>query len=249
MADTAKTPSPPRFVVPTSILAGALVLCTFMIAGTVKEVAMSRQAITVKGYAEVKIKSDLAVWRATLQARDKDLSSAYQKLSDHLKVALDKLRVMGVEEKELEISGVSTSFIYEYSPKGEQTNKVQGYELSQNIKLVSSDIRLVRKVSRKSSALIREGIEFRSYQPEYHFTKLDDLKIELLGNATEDARKRAEQLASKSGARVGALKSASQGVFQITSAYSTEVSNMGYFDTESIDKAVKAVVTVQYFIR
>src|SRR4029077_8073817 len=97
-------------------------------------------------------------------------------------------------------------------------------------------------------ALIQDGIAFTSNAPEYYFTKLDDLKIQMLGQATKDARERAEQLAVNSRSKVGALRSASQGVFQITPPFSTEVSNTGQSDTTSIDKSIKALVTVEYAI-
>lgn len=107
---------------------------------------------------------------------------------------------------------------------------------------------LVTRISRESSELIKEGVEFNSSSPQYFYTKVNDLKIEMLGEATKDAKLRAEQLAINSGGKVGALRSAAQGVFQITTAYSTEVSDHGIYDTSTIEKSIKAVVTVQYSI-
>jgi hypothetical protein len=75
------------------------------------------------------------------------------------------------------------------------------------------------------------------------------LKIQLLGEATKNARMRAEELASNSGSQVGELKYASQGVFQITPVNSTDVSDYGIYDTFTIDKSINAVVTIEYSIK
>jgi hypothetical protein len=96
---------------------------------------------------------------------------------------------------------------------------------------------------------MREGIRYESRAPEYFYTKLDDLKIQMLGEAAKDARNRAEQLVSASGAKVGPLRSAQQGVFQITPPHSTDTSDYGVLDTSTVEKSIKAVVTMEYGIR
>ena len=77
---------------------------------------------------------------------------------------------------------------------------------------------------------------------------MEQLKLELLGNATKNAYDRAKALAENSRGKVGALNSASQGVFQITPVDSTDVSDGGEYDTTTIEKKVKAVVTLEYHI-
>ena len=132
--------------------------------------------------------------------------------------------------------------------QGVSTHTIEGYVLTQAVGLDSEDVALVNRISKESTALIRDGIAFESSDPDYYYTKLDGLKIEMLGLAAEDARARAEQLAAKSGARLGVLRNASQGVFQITPAYSTATSGYGMYDTSTIVKAIKSVVTVEYAI-
>ena len=79
--------------------------------------------------------------------------------------------------------------------------------------------------------------------------KIEELKINMQGEAAKDARLRAEELVSKSsGSKIGPLRSAQQGVFQITPAFSTSTSDYGEFDTSSIAKRIKAVVTMEYAI-
>jgi hypothetical protein len=77
---------------------------------------------------------------------------------------------------------------------------------------------------------------------------IDTLKISMLAEASADAHLRANAMVSKSGSSVGSLLSCKQGVFQITDAHSTAVSDYGEYDTTSIDKRIKAVVTMEYEI-
>jgi hypothetical protein len=84
--------------------------------------------------------------------------------------------------------------------------------------------------------------------PNYFYTKLDELKIEMLATATENAKQRAENMAKASGNRIGFMRSARMGVFQITSPNSTDVSDSGINDTSSIEKKVTAVVSVTFSI-
>jgi len=84
----------------------------------------------------------------------------------------------------------------------------------------------------KATELLNEGVEFTSGEPQYY----SDLKIEVLSVAFKDAKVRAEKIAENTGCRLGRLTSFYMGVFQITPLYSTAVSDLGMYDTTSIDK-------------
>ncbi len=120
--------------------------------------------------------------------------------------------------------------------------------VSQNFTIASRDVNAVTRVARDAGGLIAEGIELNSNSPRYLYTRLDELKLAMLSEAVANARQRADLLVSGSGDRLGSLRSASQGVFQITPAFSNEISGSGENDTTSIDKVIKAVVTVEYAI-
>ena len=87
---------------------------------------------------------------------------------------------------------------------------------------------------------------FASYAPDFYFTGLEPLKLDLLEQASANARLRADRLATSTGSWVKGIVSASQGVFQITGPHSTETSGGGLYDTSTIDKKVRAVVTMKY---
>ena len=231
------------------LLAVGIIISTFVISNTVERVKTQNQRITVKGFAERTITSDIAVWEGQITARSSELVTAYDNLQADLQKVLSYLKEQGVQSNDISMSAVTTRIQYRRTDKGGSTNIVDGYVLVQNVKISSSNIEQVAGISSSITDLIKEGIEFDSFAPRYFYTKLDDIKIELLGEATKNAGMRASSLAENSGSKVGALKYASQGVFQITPLYSTEVSGYGVYDTSTIEKSVKAVVTIEYSIR
>ena len=102
------------------------------------------------------------------------------------------------------------------------------------------------EVSRAATELINQGIAIDSGAPEYHYTRLGELKIQMLHEAAKDTRVRAQQIADATGAKLGPLRSARMGVMQINPADSTETSSEGNNDTSSLDKDVIAVVTSNF---
>jgi len=207
-----------------------------------------QNTIKVKGIADQQITSDSASWTASWTVRSTTLKEGYVELEKHRDVVKKFLNESQVPESECVYSAVSTQTIFKQDEQGHQTNDVFGYVLNQTVEIKSKNVRLVETVSKSVTELIKEGIEIQSFRPEFLFSGLEQLKLELLGNATKNAYERAKTLAENSHGKVGALNSASQGVFQITPVDSTDVSDGGEYDTTTIDKRVKAVVTLEFHV-
>jgi len=227
----------------------ALIISTSIVMRTVARIKITNQTISVKGYAEKDIVSDWARWRGSFQVKTADLVAGYKELEQDLAKVLAYLTEHGVAQQDVTVGSVSTETQYARNEKGIKTNEIEAYILRQSVEIKTTDTALVDTISRGSTSLLKEGVEFTSHHPEYLYTQLDNLKIEMIGRATENARRRAEQLVTKSGGQVGSLRAAQQGVFQITPKYSTEVSGYGTYDTSTIEKKIKAVVTIEYTIR
>ncbi|MBN8550793.1 MAG: SIMPL domain-containing protein [Deltaproteobacteria bacterium] len=230
-------------------LALGLIISSFVISQKLVEMKLANQVITVKGYAERKLSSDLAVWRGTFAVNSKDLVSGYAQIQSDLEKVLKYFDSKGVQRDSVGVSAVQNEALYKMSSEGSATNEIEGYRLSQTVTLQSNEISRIDKLSKESTVLIKDNIGFTSEQPEYYYTKIDDLKIEMLGEAAKDAKERAVRLAESSGNKVGALRSAQQGVFQITAQNSANVSDYGEYNTSAIEKSIKAVVTMQYSIQ
>jgi hypothetical protein len=216
--------------------------------GFLKVMRFSREVITVTGSAQKEIMSDYVVWSCTVTKREVDLASAYK----NLKADVEKVKIYfgksGISKEEMIISQITTETVYKKNEKGNDTNDIEGYKLKQSVELRSGDVEKITGLSRGSTELIDQGVQFESWAPDYFYTKIDELKIEMLAKATENAKARAENMAKATGNKIGVMRSAKMGVFQITPVNSTDVSDWGVYDTTSPDKKVTAVVNVSFAI-
>lgn len=206
------------------------------------------QAITVKGYAEQDVVSDVGKFTCTCGARGKSLPEAYATLQTSRSAAQAYLKRQGFAEPELKADTIQISKIAKRAEKGKETNEIEYYDLYQTITIASSNVALLRAVSTTLTELIKDGIDISASPPEFLVSDLKNTKLELLARATEDGYRRAVALAENSRGKVGALQSAQQGVFQITPRHSTDTSGCGLYDTSTIEKTAKAVVTLEYAI-
>ena len=217
--------------------------------GFLKVMKFTREQISVTGSATKEIRSDYIIWKGTFSRRDSNLKTAYTGLKNDLEKIKRYFTSKGVDENEVAVSSVGTNVVYRKNEKGNDTNDIQYYSLSQAVEIRSSDVEKITDVSRESTELIDQGVEFASQSPEYFYKKLDELKLEMLSKASENAKQRAENMVRAAGNKIGLMRSAKMGVFQITPATSTEVTDWGTNDTTSLDKKVMAVVTVSFAIQ
>lgn len=230
-------------------LATGLVLAAWIVGSSLERIKLAGDKITVKGYAEEKVISDAGTWRAIVSVRAPDLPTAYGKLekdSNRVQVFIES--VAGADASKLQPGTVNTQTLFEFGPGGVQTGRILGYELSRTFEFSSQDVQRIGQIAAQSSRLISEGVALNSMPPQYFYKDLNAVKVRLIGAATRDSLLRAQQFAANSGVTVGALRSASQGVFQITSPNSTETADYGSYDTSTVEKLVKAVVTVEYAV-
>lgn len=230
-------------------LALGLIISVYIAAGVVEEIQVRDKTISVKGYAEQPIKANLGIWSASLRVEARELPQAAAKLERDRNVLIDFLNQLGFESRDISLSSIDITERFKRDEKGRETSELAKYVLSQNYSIESEDVALIAKTSVVSGDLLVEGLELHVHDPRYLYTRLNDLKLQMLEKATVNGRERVLKLISASDASIGALRSASQGVFQITPINSTEVSGYGMNDTSTIDKAIKAVVAVEYEIQ
>lgn len=234
-------------IVIAAILGGSFIAATSIATKGFVDVKGSN-SITVTGSAKKQIKSDLIVWRGNFTAQTPTMGEAYKKLSGDLEKVKAYLVSKGIKEGDMVISSINTSPITEITSNGTYTNNVIAYRMDQYIEISSSDVDGITKLSREATDLINQGVEFQSQPPQYFYTKIADLKVKMLAEATKDAKARAEQIALNTGSKIGDLQSAKMGVFQITALYSNDVVDGGYNDTSSIDKEITAVISCSFHL-
>jgi hypothetical protein len=206
------------------------------------------EAITVTGSAKKRIRSDLVVWSAGVSTQASEVTDAYRQLSEIIPRIKQYLVSKGIAEDQMTASSISTTTQKKQDANGNETSEITGYVLSQQIDVKSFDVDKIAQIAREATELINQGILIESRSPQFYYTKIGDLKIEMLGEAAKDAKERAERIAASTGNSIGSVRSARMGVLQITAADSTEVSDSGIYDTSSIDKDMTAVVNVSFAV-
>ena len=208
--------------------------------------------IKVTGLGKADFSSDLIVWEGRFGSQNIDLKQAYLTLESN-KSTIDKyLTKKGINTNQLVYSAVKTNQKNKriYSSSGDYIGeKFSGYELTQSVQIESKEVDKIEKVAREVTELLNQGVEFYSESPRYYYTKLADLKIEMISKATKDARIRAEKISEFSGGELGELESANMGIFQITGQNSKEnYSWGGTFNTSSKEKTASITMKLVYKI-
>ena len=239
--------------VSTAIIAVALIITAIIVAGAYKAKFNKQVTISVTGLAEKSFASDLIVWRGEYQRKSLDLKEAYALIKNDETNVRQYLKSNEIEDNEIVFSSISIQkeFDIKRNEEGKQISSVfAGYKLSQTVTVESTNIDRVEVVSREVTKLIESGIEISSLEPSYFYTKLSELKIDLLAKASADAKKRAETIAVNSGGALGKILRADMGVFQITAPNSNEdFSYGGAFNTSSKNKKASITIRINYSIK
>ncbi len=210
------------------------------------------QVIHVKGMSQQNFESDLIVWSASFSRTSYDLKDAYRQIANDRKVIESYLAKKGISSREITFEAVDVQKLYHtYYDENDHYQRVfDGYQLTQELKIQSQDVNDVEALSREISELIDKGIYIISEKPKYYYTKLDELKIRMIAEATKNARIRAEQVATQAGVKLGKLQKARLGIFQITGQYSDEDYTWGgAFNTSSKAKTATVTVTADFSIK
>lgn len=237
------------YVIAAGLIALSLVICAMVLANPLANFASSKTSIVVTGAAKKEIVSDLALWRGSFYQESSNLPEAYGSLKKALETVKSYLVGKGIPEDQIIVSSITTMPQYIYNQNGSSTGQISSYRLSQTVEIKSNDVQKIAGIARESTELIEQGLIFESQPPQYFYTKLNDLKVNILAEATKNAKERAEKMAKSTGSNIGAIRSAKMGVFQITPVNSNEISDYGINDTSSIEKEITAVVNVEFGIK
>jgi len=235
----------------TALIIGICAIIAFAIVGNAfKYRSKTMENIVVTGLAEKDFNSDLIVWSGSYSRKYMDLKSAYAALKADETAIRSYLNQKGISNKQMVFSSVVIN--KEFNQQQDETGRYlgqefSGYNLTQTVKVESAEVDKVDKISREATELIESGIEFNSAAPLFYNTKLNQVKMELLGKASADARARAETIAENAGSSLGDLKKATMGVFQITGKNSNEdYSYGGAFNTSNRNKTGSITIKMEF---
>ena len=174
--------------------------------------------VSVKGLAEVDVKADLAVWDLKFVVTGNDLVSSQQQMSNQATLIRTFLMQHGFAAEEISDGRIETNDLMA-NPYRSNDMTVMRFILMQTITVRSNNVDLVEKTLAQTNMLIAQGVIFESqsygFPVSYIFTKLNDIKPQMLEEATKNAKASAEEFAKSSGSKVGKIHRANQGVFSI----------------------------------
>lgn len=210
--------------------------------------------MTATGSATRDFSSDLIVWRGSFSAYGESTVAVYEIIKRDAGIIKEYLVSHNVAEENIIFSSVEINPDYRqiYSEHGNHIgSELVGYSLKQRVTIQSTDVDNIEAISRDITELIGSGVNFISETPEYYYTKLAELKLELIDAATTDAKARIDSMAEKADAKVGKLLNASLGTFQITAQNSATDSYLagGAFNTWSREKTMFISVQLHYGLK
>ncbi|NCN83439.1 MAG: SIMPL domain-containing protein [Sphingomonadales bacterium] len=199
---------------------------------------MADRSVTVRGLAERDVTADLATWTIAYSAQSTDLQSAQTDIDSDTDAITNFFKELGFQADALKPTGANVN---QYSNNG-----IPQYTIRQRLSLRTDDIDKAQAAVARQFDLVRRGVVLEDGSGmSYTFTKLDEIKPEMVAEATKDARKSAEQFAEDSGTDVGGIKSATQGYFSIDSR---DGDAGGYGVTDTPYKKVRVVTTVNFYL-
>ncbi len=251
----------PQTAIAAAILAVAIIVGTLVIAEALYKARALGNTVAVTGSAERIIQSDTIKWTGSF-SRNVDptgLKGGSEQMNADLKLVQDYLKAKGVQDSEIKLQPVTVTAVCAsqnnvmYDKNGNQLcsgNNLSGYSLQQSFTVESDNVDQVGKIAQAATNdLIAQGVTFTSNPPEYYYNKLADLKMDMITQATKNAKDRADRIIQTTGGKIGGVQSAGTGVFQVTQVNSTEVSDYGTYDTTTPEKKVTAIVRVSFLLK
>ncbi len=248
-------------IVPAVILALGLVVATFVFSVAYRDVRKEVRTIDISGSAERVVASDTAKWSLSVsrQAEANTLKDAATQLNADSQAVSDYLKSNGIKPEEITLQPPSVTPICDsqgstsYDRSGNPTcasSRLLGYALQQPMVIESKQVDKLTSLSQSAfSVLAARGIVLTGAGMEYYLANLNDVKMQLLSDATKNAKERAEKILQGTGATLGELESASVGVFQVTAVNSTEISDYGAYDTAAQQKKVTSIVRATFKLK
>jgi uncharacterized protein len=233
---------------PAVIIGVSFIIGVVFFTNAWKSNQQANQTISVTGSAKKEIVSDLGFLRGTISVQSPTSESAYAELNRQKPILVSYLEKKGFPKDKVEFFTINSYPVYEMSDQGYQTGRVTGYVYNQRIEIQSTDVTKIKELSLDITSLIEKGVSFNVEQPEYHYTKLADLKIEIQAAAAKDAMIRAQKIAEATDRDLGPMRSARMGVLQITPKFSNAISDYGVNDLSSIEKEIIGVINASFEI-
>lgn len=220
------------------ILAIGMVVLGGQIEDGINDFVAKDRVVTVKGLAEMEVPADKVTWPLMYKEVGNDLSTLYNRISNTNKAIVDFLKQKGIAEDEISINAPEIIDMQAERYSGE--NKNYRYNVTTVITVTSKKVDLVRSLISEQGELLKQGIAITGgdyrYNIQYDYTSLNEIKPQMIEEATKNAREAAQKFAKDSDSELGKIKRATQGQFSIDN----RDANTPYI------KRIRVVTTIEY---
>ena len=225
-----------NYILGVSIVLAALVLGVGMVC-TVRTLKSYDDTVKVRGLCEKEVPADRVVWRISYSEKDNSLADLRTTIRRNNDIIVKKLREAGFTEEEVKVGNASYDDRYTWS---NNTSLITfRYQANQTVTVFTKNLDLVRKLQQTlETDLVNQNILANSYA-DYQYLGLNEIKPSMIAESLENARTAADEFAKNSHSKIGKMRTASQ----------------GYFEVEDLDentpqvKKVRVVTTVEYYLK
>jgi uncharacterized protein len=206
------------------------------------------RTVTVKGLSERAVKADLGFWPVSFVATGETLEEARQALATSETAVTGFLNTRGFPATTYQVQNirVEDKLASSYGGNGYSGPR---FVLTENLLVKTNEVDKLAAAARNTGDLLKVGVVFANVGgdsgPSFQFTGINDMKGALLTEATQRAREAADKFAKESGAKVGAIQNANQGIIEVNAAVDIPDTS----PDRQIDKKVRVVTTITYFLK
>jgi uncharacterized protein len=229
-----------RILFAALILAVGVIVGGYLLGDGIRRARMADRAVTVRGLAERNVTADLASWTIVISRQATELAEAQSGVDRDTRTVAAFFGRMGFRPQDLSDAGATVSQFYD-SNRGQNSVTVR-----RQMQLRTTDVGRARNAFGRQFELIRDGVAIdEASSMVYSFTRLNDIKPEMIAAATRDARRGAEQFARDSGAAVRGIRSATQGYFSVSARDGDDNEGSG---RDSPFQKVRVVTTIDFYL-
>ncbi|MFW5990360.1 MAG: SIMPL domain-containing protein [Campylobacterales bacterium] len=230
-----------KLVLAIGIVAGAWILGDFYY----KSKEIKNPTVKATGVAKKDFESDIVKWKVSFgeQVPLNELERGLKSVQQQIERFSDFLVKNGIKSEDITI--IPPTNYKNYNRDGQPSS----YNVSQEMFVISKNIKMIEELALKPSKLESLNLNMSLNNLEFFYSKLDDLKLELLSLAAENAKKRAVEITKGNSYEVGDMINARSGIFQITEPYSTDVSQYGVYNTQSSKKEIRVTVHATFELK
>lgn len=243
------------FAAVIAITAG-IVFSSFMLSRFMLKIQHSTEKnITVKGVAEKLITSDIAAFRVSITVKGATREAGYAELSKARQILCAKLDALGFTAPMREDEDITCVEHYRTVKSRDKFGKETSnsyfdhFRLTYSVRVRTSNVPLVNANVLKIHDLAAQKWDISVESPRYFINNPEQYKLELVNAASASAAQRARVAAGNSGSTLGPILEARQGVIQITAPASNDTSDYGVYDTKSVQKVIRLVMTMKFSLK